>query len=129
MVGKIWGLPVVAVIKFLESEKITELHIPVHGDITDPSFEVSKAFRAAFQDSMKQHTRTGISLLKEGTTKIASGATKASGKFIMGMGGAVTDLVTTTTSEITQQVLPGTTAASNNKSSSQKASRAASVKG
>ncbi|MSR77681.1 MAG: DUF748 domain-containing protein [Candidatus Omnitrophica bacterium] len=110
VVSQIWGLPIVAVIKFLESEKMIKLHIPVHGDITDPEFEVSQAFRKAFRVSLKQHTRSSLGALKEGTSMIASGATKASEKIIAGVG-AVTDIVSATTSELKQQVLPSNQAA------------------
>lgn len=76
VVEKIWGSPAVVFVKFIESQERITLNIPVHGDITDPNFEVSKAFRKAFQKSLKNHTKRSIKLLQKGTTKIAEGTTE-----------------------------------------------------
>ena len=68
---KIWGLPVAGAIGFLENEKVINLKVNVHGDITDPQFEFHRAFRAAFQDSLASRTKNGIGLLTAAPTKLA----------------------------------------------------------
>ncbi|MBN1688731.1 MAG: DUF748 domain-containing protein [Candidatus Omnitrophica bacterium] len=69
---KIWGLPLLASMRFMENEKEIHLEIPVNGDITDPKFEFQKAFRASFHRSLERRTKAGIQSFTNGTVRLAS---------------------------------------------------------
>ncbi len=71
--GLMWGLPMMASIGFLESQKAINLKVSVHGNIKDPKFEFTKAFRKAFQESLARRTQNGLGLIRKGSAKIASG--------------------------------------------------------
>ncbi|MCM8775279.1 MAG: DUF748 domain-containing protein [Candidatus Omnitrophica bacterium] len=68
---KIWGMPVSVLLTLLENEKRIYLKVPVHGDISDPQFEFWRAFREAFQESLKQRAQGGIKLIVETPAKLA----------------------------------------------------------
>ena len=71
--GKVWGLPFLASLSFLQQQKEIHLKVPVNGVITDPQFDFTKAFRDAFQESLKNHTVNGIKLLTSAPTRIVNG--------------------------------------------------------
>lgn len=68
----IWGVPLAASIAFMQNQKVLELEVPVHGDISDPKFEFPRAFVAAFQKSLGDKTQAGLKMLTAGTTKLAA---------------------------------------------------------
>ena len=70
--GLMWGLPMMATVGFLQSQKTIQLKVTVHGDIKDPQFEFPKAFRKAFQEALARHTRAGIRMIRVGSSRIAS---------------------------------------------------------
>ena len=70
-VAKVWGLPVMASIIFLQNEKMISLNVPVSGEITDAKFEFALAFRQAFQEALGNHTFSGLRFLQEGTARLA----------------------------------------------------------
>ncbi len=61
--GVIWGIPVLASVNFLQTQKNILLRVPVLGNVSDPHFEFPKAFRAAFQTALMQYTRKGLSMI------------------------------------------------------------------
>lgn len=71
--GVIWGLPLIASINFLQSEKEIHLRVPVEGDVADINFDFPKAFRAAFQEALRGHTSNGLKLLAAGPAKLVEG--------------------------------------------------------
>lgn len=99
---KIWGVPMTAVVGFLQNEKTIELKIPVHGNISDPKFEFFQAFRAAFEDSLRQKAQGSIRIFVGGTAKIADQTktviTEAPGKLADGIG-KIADMVKPAASE------------------------------
>ncbi len=105
---KLSAATLMTLLRFMENEKTIALQIPVHGDITDPTFEVSHAFREAFQQAIREFGAKGIEKLKEGTTKIATGttqiATKTTETLLHGVG-TVTGAVVTKT-PVVSEILP-----------------------
>lgn len=75
VVDKISGMPVVAWMKFLQSEEILLLDIPVRGNITSPEFEFHYAFRNAFYKALQERTSSGIRAISNGTAKLAQQTT------------------------------------------------------
>lgn len=59
----IWGLPIKASMKFLESQEKIELKMPVKGDIGDP--HLNPAFGKAFQEALSRYTQSGLGMLKK----------------------------------------------------------------
>ncbi len=58
----IWGLPIQASIRFLESQKTIELKVPVEGDVTNPAYD--PGLGRAFQEALTRYTQTGMKALK-----------------------------------------------------------------
>ncbi len=71
-VDKVWGLPMAGAMGFLQNQKTIYLKVPVRGDISDPQFEFHQAFRNAFQQALARRTKAGISLIADGTAKLAA---------------------------------------------------------
>ncbi len=59
--GLIWGLPIQASVKFLESQKAIELHVPVQGDISDPNYD--PGLGQAFQEALTRFTQGGLGMV------------------------------------------------------------------
>lgn len=69
---KFFGLPMTAAIGFLQNQEKIHLHVQVRGNISDPEFGFQQAFRAAFQEALVQKTRSGVALITQGTSKLAT---------------------------------------------------------
>lgn len=69
---KVFGLPSAAALAFLQNQKTIRLKVQVHGNISDPQFGFHHAFRAAFQQSLARRMKSGISLITDGTAKLAA---------------------------------------------------------
>ena len=69
---KVWGLPKTATMAFLQNQKTIHLKVAVHGNISDPQFEFPQAFRTAFQQALARRAKAGISLIADGSLKLAS---------------------------------------------------------
>lgn len=98
----LWGLPTLATLRFLETEKTITLNIPLQGVISDPKFDFGIAFQVTFQEALKHYTLSGIQFLREGPIRLAMQtqglAAAASGKIAGGLNQAsqqVTGLVKT----------------------------------
>jgi hypothetical protein len=66
-----WGLPLLGSIRFLETQAAIDLHVPVEGDISDPKFGFTPAFRRAFQESLARYTQAGIKILRSPVRLVA----------------------------------------------------------
>lgn len=111
---KIPAATLMTLLRFMENEKAISLQIPVYGDITDPTFEVSRAFREAFQQAIREFGSRGLEKLKEGTSKIAAGTTQIAAKttetLLQGVG-TVTGAVVTNTPVVSDIFPPNKTEA------------------
>ncbi len=73
---RIWEVPVKAWMAFLTSEKVVYLDVRLKGKITDPKFEVYRAFQKAFQDSLRKKTANSVEKIKEISIRFTQGAEK-----------------------------------------------------
>lgn len=69
---RLWGVPWVTMIKFLESKKLVRLNIPVTGKINNPNFEYSRAFSEAVKNGISQHVSTGIKTFVDTPVQLAA---------------------------------------------------------
>jgi hypothetical protein len=86
---RLWGMPLLAVINFIEDEKQMTLKIPMHGDISDPKFDMPLAFRTAFQESFQAHTTSGLAFIREAPAKIAAGTQEMAARATQTLTGGV----------------------------------------
>lgn len=67
---KIWGLPLSASVGFLKNQDTVHLTIPVRGNLTDPKFDINRAFQKAFQEALSRKTRSGFEAIGKGSRQI-----------------------------------------------------------
>lgn len=59
----IGGLPLTGWVNFLKTQEKIHLKVKVKGDIRDPKFGFTEAFRKAFQRALVLHAKTGVKVL------------------------------------------------------------------
>lgn len=72
------GTPMLATLGFIQSQKMIELKMPVEGNISDPKFGLSEAFRLAFREAFGKHVSNGVQAIRDGAKVVGEGIGKLS---------------------------------------------------